>query len=547
MPRAYSSFLFVAGFCSWAQTASIAGKVTDAAGAPVKRAVVSISTENAEARNSRTMTGDDGSFVIKELAKGKYWITAEKNGFLRAAWRGRTPSSWGDPIEVEDGKSKTGIDITLQRQGVIAGRVVDEAGEPADRVQVQVIDTRAGTAGRGIRSPGATTTDDRGEFRISRLAPGTYKLLATRPNDRSVVLGERAAGKQPTMEAPTYFPGTLDAASATTIKVNAGEERTGAEIRLQRSVVVQVSGTVTGDVPQPARRGGGMVVTLRPNSSPGGFNNMMRPGGGPGGGPGAETGKDGSFLFRNVRPGDYTLTVSSYGRGGPLILGRQPLSVGQQDIAGVSVTASAPVEIKGKLRAEGNPPFEIPRMQIGLTGSGGAPVEARSSETGEFTFNAVSRDRYTLNARTPTGMIVKSVFAAGQPLPGLEIDFATVTGPIEILLSNKPAAITGTVEGTSPDAPRIAVWAVPDAQPLAITGLNTTKIRVESSASSFSLENLRPGTYRVAAFENADSNALNDPAFWDQFRERIATVKVDEGETGQAKIKLISAKEIDEN
>jgi hypothetical protein len=179
---------------------------------------------------------------------------------------------------------------------------------------------------------------------------------------------------------------------------------------------------------------------------------------------------------------------------------------------------------------------------------GGPPTNAKADDNGVFSIPAVSRERQTVNVEgLDKGIIVKAIYAAGQPLPGLDIDFSIVTGPLEIVLSNKPATISGTVEGASPDAPRIAVWAVPDGQPLTIESWSTKKVRIQASAPTFTLDSLRPGSYRIAAFEDAESDALSDPAFWEQFKDRTATVKVGEGETGQVKVRLIGAKETEGN
>ncbi len=517
-------------------TASIAGKVTDSAGAPVKRAVVQLESESRSTRTaSRAMTGEDGSFVLGELPKGKYWIVAEKVGYLRGAYRGRTPGGFGDPVEVGDGAAKTGIDIVLSRQGVIAGRVIDEAGEPAERVIVQATPLRKSSSRNGSGYMGIT--NDLGEFRINRLPPGSYRLLASRGGGGEMVV-DKVTGKQPTAEAPTYFPGTIDAASAAAIRVGPGEERTGAEIRLQRSVVVRVAGRVSGELPS----GRGSRVSLR---NPGESRGPMM------GGNDSPIGADGAFEFRNVRPGEYMLTVTTMDRGGPKTMARQQLMVGQQDLQGITIAAAAPPKIDGRLRAGTEPPFPIGKTEITLQPTGsfrdfGPPANARTDETGAFSFPAVSREKQVVSVRTESGIIVKGIYAAGQLLPGLEVDFSVVTGPLEIVLSNKPATITGTVEGTNPDAPRIAVWAIPETEPLLTDYWSTKKVRIASETPTFTLDSLRPGTYRVAAFEEVESDALNDPAIWEQFRARTASVKVGEGESAQVKIKLINSRDLED-
>jgi len=518
-------------------TATISGRILDAAsGAPVRRAVVTVEGETRQARSGRALSADDGSFIIKELPKGKYWITAEKSGFLRGSYRGRTPGGYGDPVELGEGGAKSGVDLMLAKQGVIAGRVVDDAGEPVERAMVQAIPLRK-TGGRTITN--SANTNDLGEFRITRLAPGSYRLLASRGGmERGDLYVDRTPGKPVTSEAPTYFPGTTDITAASPVAVNAGQEQTGAEIRLQRSTVVRVAGRVAGELPANRR---GTRVTIRAANEEGMGRGMMM---GMGGGDGA-VGADGSFAFRNVRPGEYSLTVMSMDRGGPKTMGRQTVVVGQQDIDGVAITAAAPPKVDGRVRGDGDPPFAVGPVEISLQSPGGRgefgpPSNAKTDAAGVFSFPAVSREKLTLNVKTPAGTIVKSVYAAGQLLPGLEIDFSTTSGPLEVVLSNKPATITGTVEGTNPDAPRVAVWAVPDGQPLTIEAWSTKKVRIQSDSPAFTLDSLRPGTYRIAAFEEAESDALNDPALWEQFKAQTATVKVGEGETAQTKVRLIT-------
>lgn len=530
--------------------ASIAGRVLDSTGAPVRRAVVTVEGESRSQRTAKSITGDDGSFLVRELPKGKYWIIAEKTGYLRGSYRGRSATGYGDPVELKDDTAKSGVDIVLPRQGVIAGRVVDEWGEPAERVFVFAVPVRSGGSRAGAAS--TASTNDLGEFRLSKLSPGNYLLLATRGGGGMEPIVDRQPGKPATAEAPTYFPGALDAASATAIRVNAGEERTGAEIRLQRSTVVTVAGRVTGDLPAERRA----RVAIRSSNDAAGFRGGMVGGGPMGGAPQSDGGirPDGTFSFRNIRPGEYTLSVVAMDRGGPKILGKQTLMVGQQDVLNVTLTAAAAPNVEGRLRADTEPPFAIGSAQISLRpaaggggGFGGPPVSVKAGANGAFTLSAVSRERQVVQVEgAGEGIVVKSISAGGQPLPGLDVDFSVVSGPLEILLTNKPAKISGTLEGVAADAPRVAVWAVPDAQPLTVESWNRRKIKVEASAGTFSFDSLRPGSYRLAACEDADSDALNDASVWERVKNRTTTVKVAEGETGQVTLRVIPARELDE-
>jgi hypothetical protein len=232
-------------------------------------------------------------------------------------------------------------------------------------------------------------------------------------------------------------------------------------------------------------------------------------------------------------------------------MGRQGLSVGQQDLTNLNVTAFAPIKVDGRFRADGEPPFDFGKLTLNFApasgGFPGPPLRATTDANASFSIPSVGRDRYRLEVQTPKGIYVKAIYAAGQPIPGFDLDFATISGPLEIVLSNKPARIQGTVEGAAPNSPRFAVWVAPDREPFALDPGAAKKIRVDPANPTFTVDSLRPGTYRVLAFENADSDAPNDVSFWNQFKDRSSSVTLSENEVGQLKLKLITAKEVDEN
>ncbi len=85
MKQAFFALLFL--LCSlqlFAQTqavnGSIRGRVTDAAGAIVPQAKVTV-TNNDTGFSRSLNTGDDGLFVFPNLPLGNYTVTVEKTGF----------------------------------------------------------------------------------------------------------------------------------------------------------------------------------------------------------------------------------------------------------------------------------------------------------------------------------------------------------------------------------------------------------------------------------------------------------------------------------
>ena len=103
--------------------------------------------------------------------------------------------------------------------------------------------------------------------------------------------------------APVYYPGTTIPASATTVALNVGEERAGVDFQLQLVATAIVSGTV-GD-PGDGRVPQGTQITLRPAAAQGvpsvpGQSDLN-----------ARALADGTFAFRNVPPGQYTVSARS--------------------------------------------------------------------------------------------------------------------------------------------------------------------------------------------------------------------------------------------
>ena len=69
------------------------------------------------------------------------------------------------------------IDVTLPRETIIAGRIVDEYGDPMEHVGVWVYRVGQFKGRRSLVSPPGrsfTLTNDLGRYRLSGLKPGRY-------------------------------------------------------------------------------------------------------------------------------------------------------------------------------------------------------------------------------------------------------------------------------------------------------------------------------------------------------------------------------------
>ena len=174
--------------------------------------------------------------------------------------------------------------------GVVTGRVVDEAGEPAPGLTVRLSRVGgAGTAGAEISNV-PRVTDDRGEYRLFHIAAGQYFLLVS-DETRNASINEPSW-------LPVYYPGSMAAIDAIPLTVGRSQELAGIDVIFSRSRGTRVSGYVFNAAGQPLRT----QVRLAAPSPLSGMQVPTRI---------ALTKDDGAFEFGGVPPGQYTLRASN--------------------------------------------------------------------------------------------------------------------------------------------------------------------------------------------------------------------------------------------
>ncbi len=471
------------------------------------------------------ITDDSGVYAVAGLAAGAYALRAEKAGYL-------FEFTGGGRATVKPGENTEAPELKMTRHATLSGRVTDIDGEPLENVSVRALPAstrRASFAGSG----GQAMTDDRGMFRIPRLAPGAFFLLASKNvhNAGTVIL---AGGQAPAVESPTFYPNARDSASAVKVTVGSGEERTGLEIRMQKSPAVPVHGRVTGD----GLRDRPASVSLLPLRPAGRRPNAMWESTSWS----AMTNPEGGFLFRNVLPGDY-VAVANQGQASA----RAQVRVGETEVEGLELVLAPPVTITGRATADGGGKLTGGNFGVniraldGIRSSGGGGTVAAD---GSFTIQNLHRGRMEVLNLAPSGWYLKSVLVGGQPQPGFAFD---VTGDmtIDLVYSNKPGAVEGTVEGT--EGVRIAA-ALPrgPAGAAPFTTLYRSAM-IPDGKNTFKIESVTPGEYEIVVASVGLIDALADQPVWEKVKTKAVSVKVEEGVTAQAAPRLITDTDVDEN
>jgi protocatechuate 3,4-dioxygenase beta subunit len=160
--------------------ASISGRVSDTAGQPLARIVVTLYAAN-HAKQADTLTDPQGRYIFTGLAAGTYAVSANNDEhvatYLRQWFGADGPADLRTPapapnIEIGAGEARAHVDIAMMRALAIEGRVLDQLGDPVRGVEVVV--TRVD--GRAPALSGATNTNDLGAYRVFGLIPGRYRV-----------------------------------------------------------------------------------------------------------------------------------------------------------------------------------------------------------------------------------------------------------------------------------------------------------------------------------------------------------------------------------
>jgi protocatechuate 3,4-dioxygenase beta subunit len=540
-------------------TARVLGRVISTEGTPLRRAQIRIAGQ--EVASKMALTDADGRYEFRDLPGGRFTVTATKSGFVTVQYGQTRPFESGKMIDLAEKQTLTNIDIVMPRGGVIAGRVVDEFGEPvADVAVTSLRQTWAGGRRRMMTTGRIAQTNDLGQFRLYGLPPGEYFVSATLRGAEMFVLDMMTGPGGPSGSgtaagyAPTYFPGTPSPADAQKVSLTAGQEVGGTDFALIPVRLSRVAGTVIGADGKPLS---GAMVNLMPSSRAEAI--MMI-------GNSARTNNEGAFTISGVTPGDYvlqarTMTIMTSESGGNTVMfstrvgegsnsefGTLPLSVHGDDLTNVVLVTSKGGSAAGKVIFEGvtRPNTLALRVAASTVDMDGPPAIGGLSSgqvTADMTFElkGVAGPRLIRVMSLPTGLMVKAVRLNGTDVTETPIDFKNgeqVSG-IEIVIG-KATEVSGTVtdaSGTTVKDYTIVLFA-DDPQKWTLPMTRWVAGRRPDQEGRFKIENLPAGTYYAVAVDYIAQGEWGDPDLLERLKPKAKRLSLDEGEVKTIDLKL---------
>jgi protocatechuate 3,4-dioxygenase beta subunit len=487
---------------------------------------------------SQTVSTDGaGRFAMAGIAPGKYRLSAERNGFIVTQYGSRGPGKAGTLLTLEPGQNSSDLAMRLTPHGVIAGRVLDEEGDPVSGVDVQVMRLQYMQGRKQMARAGGASTNDLGEYRAFGLAPGRYYVNATSHQNRMLPETEDEY-------VTTFFPRTTDAAAAAPIDVAPGAQLRNIDIALAKMHTATVKGHVASEVAPPAagenaRRTNLNVMLMARNAMVvgGGFTR------------GAPVTPEGTFEFQGVTPGSYFVVGQANGQGKNLTA-RTAIQVGSSNVEGVSLVIRGGVPVSGRVRVEGETTASIAQVrvvvqpaEVGGIVFGSIPAQQVKPD-GSFQLEDVGPDRYTVSINgLPEGFYLKSVRSANLDVlaGGLEIAGGS-PAPLDVVLSPNAGQVTGVVldANTQKAAPNVVVVLVPQEKERRDREA-FYRTTASDLAGQFTFKGVVPGEYRVYAWEEAEYGAWMDPDFMKPLESRGQAVSVSEGGRPAVQVNLIPA------
>jgi protocatechuate 3,4-dioxygenase beta subunit len=497
-----------------AEVSSVEGRVLSLAGEPLRKAVVSL--EPAADQGGRSddshvaITDAEGHFSLTSVEPGDYRLWAERTGYLRGSYGTRQQGQEGAVITLTPAQRLTDVVLRLTPEASVVGRIVDEDRDPLEDVTVRLFRYNYAAGQRRVQLVAATGTDAAGAFKLDRIAPGRYYLMAV-PQKVVLLSATSASGKGEKAEysyLTTYYPGVAEAADAQQILVSPGESHSLVDLPLRKTRVFHVRGRVNASALAPGA--GHTVIRAFPNDSRTAVLGFE--------GPEANLSpQDGSFDLAGVAPGSYTLMVTTaFGRF--RILGRQSLEVGDADVNNVTLVLPPRVAVSGTIvYAGGSPPDSrsardkaAPSPDIALLsgdpGSFDAPPGQRV-RGGSFHFPDVSPARYSVRVTDiPEDAYLQSIRSSGgEDLIANDFDLTSGGGrrEIAVTLNRSPARIDGSLQdGDGRHLADIVVTLAP--RPLDLRQSHRYLRTLSDKDGRFSLRGLPPGNYCLYLWDELD-------------------------------------------
>jgi len=502
--------------------------VRDADGAPLRRAHVTLRPLEAGSPALGADADDKGSFEIRDIPRGSYSLTAQRDGYLSTSIFLRGTLRMPPQFFLAAGQTISQVTFRLKPWATLAGKVRFNDGDPAIAVPVELYREYHIRGRHGFTAVRSAVTDDHGDFRVYDLAPGEYYVAAVYEK----AAASRGVQDQPRLDAlgretpietygTTFYPDTLKLGEAVPIHLGNGSEIGGINLFLQPVRKSSIRGQVT-DGTTGLAIGNATIFLERLDAGNSGTLPLPER---------TEYDKDSNFTIRQVTPGSYQVWADATADGHRLIA-RTFLTVAGQDIDEVNLLALPAHEWKGVLRIEGSladPRANSgPRVTLEPRSERGAIAEVNPRFNSDpFPVTVMHDETYDVFVRNlPENFYVAAVQVNGTDVRALGLSGSMANSvPFEIVLDARGGRVTGRVYGPNGD-----VWSGASLALIPESPADHVQSYRETAADEygfFQIPGIPPGKYTLVGWLDDPPCDVYDPAGLDGCRTTGMAVTVD--------------------
>jgi len=500
--------------------ASISGMVKDSvSGKALADYVISTdikATPNVPAKEVKSTTDESGRYKLSDLPPGSYRLSAHHTQFFGTETSKRVTLA-GHDIEA--------LDFRVVVNGTISGKVFDENKEPVPNMTVLLVSKEyfLGTVGYFLKSAGRT--NDRGEYKMTRVEAGhPYLLLAENRVFKLPAHSEAPLNPKLRRRVPmrTWYLNSPVKEGAVSVTLRPGEEREGVDIEVKKSASYCIDGVMS------TPNGPGVlnfsIEAQQPASGPSASSAMyMRA-------PGGVTGADGKFRICDLYPGAYRLLAmeQSSPNGPPPYYSATTIVISDRDLTGFKLAASGGLDISGEVILEGPQPaqpipdkvtvYPAPRFRS----SYGENTGGRYEIPGNFTWKGMMVDEYAMRATVNSaGLYVKDVTYADRSVmyEPLQLGSAPADAGLKVIIAQDGATLSVRVADKDgnpvPDSKVVVMPA--DAVSEGVLAARLISGQTDQ-AGQYTTPALPPGKYYAAA--NAESTNATEENIGKLWRSR---------------------------
>lgn len=508
---------------------SIAGRVIagDTA-APVRKAILRLAS--LDRRDTRSVASDaQGRFEFKDVAPGRYLLGAAKGGFVPAQYGQKRAFAQGTAIEVTSGAALD-LTVTLSAGASIDGVVMDEFGDPvADAIVMTLRNQYAGGRRRLVAVGRVLTTNDRGEYRLFGLPPGTYIVSASPLANQNAADSAARSGY-----APSYYPGTPDAGFAAAVVLDPGEHRSGVDIAMATIRTASISGVVVDSDSQLVR--GGIVTAV--NRSSGlpllAGTTPIKP--------------DGTYSLDGIAPGRYRLQAASNAApaaGVPIDVAWADIDLSSADLAGVRLSVPRLARITGRVMVDGKAASPA-GVQIRVRPNG----ESDGTDSTSTLIAAATEGAFAGSTR-PGRLLIDTIGAAPKLFlqsvtvngvdvtdAGVAVDPGEELNDIAVSLTATPSVVDGRPRDEHVPADYIAILFDKDPSHWQFRTRRIVATRAKADGT-FEIKGLPAGTYLAVGVDYLEAGEEQDPDLLEQWSLRASEVMVTDGGHHSVSVRVI--------